>query len=97
LAAPHVALLVRATLALADSAIEPHIVTKWIGLSRSASWLWVTGAFRFLGEDFQTVADRVALAVLLRILGETGDVRSSVDAKGNVMWKLRALARRNPI
>jgi hypothetical protein len=29
----------------------------------------------------------------LRILKEAGDVRSSVDAKGNVMWTLRALAR----
>jgi hypothetical protein len=35
------------------SANEPHFVSKWIGLSRSASWLWVTGAFRFLAEDFQ--------------------------------------------
>jgi hypothetical protein len=29
----------------------------------------------------------------LRILKLAGDVRSSVDAKGNVMWTLRALAR----
>ena len=29
----------------------------------------------------------------LRILKEAGDVRSSVDAKGNIMWTLRALAR----
>src|SRR3954453_12699321 len=53
---------------LDDSAVEPHIISKWIGLSRSASWLWVTGAFRFLGEDFQTVTGRVALAVLPEFL-----------------------------
>jgi hypothetical protein len=53
---------------LDDSAFEPHIISKWIGLSRSASWPWVTGAFRFLGEDFQTVAGRVALAVLPEFL-----------------------------
>lgn len=29
----------------------------------------------------------------LRILKESGDVRSSVDSKGNLMWSLRALAR----
>jgi hypothetical protein len=29
----------------------------------------------------------------LRILKQAGDVRSSVDAKGNLMWSLRALAR----
>jgi hypothetical protein len=29
----------------------------------------------------------------LRILKLAGDVRSSVDPKGNVMWTLRALAR----
>jgi hypothetical protein len=53
---------------LDDSAVEPYFISKWIGLSRSASWLWVTGAFRFLGEDFQTVTGRVALAVLPEFL-----------------------------
>jgi hypothetical protein len=31
-------------------------------------WLWATGAFRFLGEDFQAVAVSAAFAVLSKFL-----------------------------
>jgi hypothetical protein len=49
-----------------------------------------------MGSASTSVADtdvtrRVSKA--LRILKLAGDVRSSVDTKGNLMWSLRALAR----
>jgi hypothetical protein len=53
---------------LDDSAVEAHLSLNGSGFLGSAFWLWVTGAFRFLGEDFQTVAGRIALAVLPEFL-----------------------------
>ena len=53
---------------LDDRTAVTHTIPKWIGLSRSASWLWVTGAFRFLGKDFEAVAIGIALAVFSKFL-----------------------------
>jgi hypothetical protein len=73
----------RATLALDDSAVEPHIISKWIGLSRSASWLWVTGAFRFLGEDFQTVTVILMTRAVQRVAAVEDAIHSTLEARGS--------------